>query len=421
MKYNKWTVALAALGVVSLASAARAEEKASSGSTGLSSTTISGYVDTSAQWNFGTGNMNVPPYKFNSTQKADGFNLDVIQLRIDKPLDEKDWAAGYRADLWFGPDANTLGTSSTGNNNNDFNIRQAYVALRAPVGNGLDFKLGVFDSIIGYESIESGNNPNYTRSYGHSIEPQTETGLLTSYRFCDWFTASAGVANTVGPTINDRAFAPVGVAPYSPQTEAESYKTYMASVALTAPDSMGALAGSTLYAGFVNGFDNNARMRGAEVGAVRPVTVTSYYVGATVATGVTGLRAGASFDYLNIHPLNNDTYSFAGYLSYQATEKLSFHGRAEYFKDKLTGTPYSSSLLFANTGAPGKAEVFALTATVQYDLWKNVISRLEFRWDHSLLANPLFGGETAAFPGSAAGQAALDNSCMVALNVIYKF
>src|SRR5512137_3001407 len=112
MKFNKWTVALAALGVVSLASAARAEEKASSVSTALAGTTLSGYVDTSAQWNFGTGNNNLPPYKFNNINKADGFNLDVVQLRIDKPLDESDWAAGYRADLWFGPDANTLGTSS---------------------------------------------------------------------------------------------------------------------------------------------------------------------------------------------------------------------------------------------------------------------------------------------------------------------
>ena len=112
MKYNKWTVALAALGVVSLASAARAEEKASPVSTALASTTISGYVDTSAQWNFGTGNDNMPPYKFGGADKADGFNLNVIQLRIEKPLDEQDWAAGYRADMWFGPDAKTLGTDS---------------------------------------------------------------------------------------------------------------------------------------------------------------------------------------------------------------------------------------------------------------------------------------------------------------------
>src|SRR5215467_14421612 len=85
MKFNKWTIALAALGVVSLASAAKAEEKASSVMTALSSTTLSGYVDTSMQWNPGTGNTYVAPYKFNSASKADGFNLDVVQLRIEKP------------------------------------------------------------------------------------------------------------------------------------------------------------------------------------------------------------------------------------------------------------------------------------------------------------------------------------------------
>ena len=188
MKFNKWTVALAALGVVSLASAAKAEEKASPVLTALSSTTISGYVDTSAEWNFGTGNANLPPYKFGGAGKADGFNLDVVQLRIDKPLDEQDWAAGYRADFWFGPDAKTLGTDSylgLANLASDFAIRQAYVALRAPIGRGLDFKIGVFDSILGYESVEAGNNPNFTRSYA-ATWPATgysATGVTTTLRF----------------------------------------------------------------------------------------------------------------------------------------------------------------------------------------------------------------------------------------------
>src|SRR5215831_16520534 len=207
MKFNKWTMGLAAIGVVSLASAAKAEEKASSVMTALSATTLSGYVDTSAQWNFGTG-QRLPEYKFGGPSKADGFNLDVIQLRIEKPLDEAEWAAGYRVDLWAGPDANVLGTQSIFGSNKastgDFAVRQAYVALRAPVGNGLDFKVGVFDSIIGYESVESGNNPNYTRSYGHSIEPQTHTGVLASYRFSDMFSATFGVADTIGPSINER-------------------------------------------------------------------------------------------------------------------------------------------------------------------------------------------------------------------------
>jgi hypothetical protein len=420
MKYNKWTVALAALGVVSLASAARAEEKASPVMTALASTTISGYVDTSAQWNFGTGNGNLPPYKFGGITKADGFNLNVVQLRIDKPLDEQDWAAGYRMDLWFGPDANTLGTQSNlAQGTSDFAIRQAYVALRAPVGTGLDFKMGVFDSIIGYESIESGNNPNYTRSYGHTIEPQTMTGLLASYRFCDCFSASVGVADTVGPIINDRAFAPVASPANRNTWECESYKTYMGSVALTAPDSMGFLSGSTLYAGIVNGFNDalipglNAPVPAGQPMANKPFTVTSYYVGATIATPVTGLRAGASFDYLNIHNANNDDYSIAGYLSYQATEKLSFHGRAEYFKDKLADG-LNRGLLFLNTTTKDNAEVLALTATAQYDLWKNVISRVELRWDHSLGGNNLFGGEQGFAPNAV-------NAWMLAANVIYKF
>src|SRR5947208_1283609 len=219
MKFNKWTVGLAAIGVVSLASAARAEEKASSVMTALSSTTLSGYVDTSAQWNFGTGNKYLPDYKFGGSSKADGFNLNVVQLRLEKPLDEAEWAAGYRVDLWAGPDANTLNTQSIlSGSKSDFAIRQAYVALRAPFQNGLDFKVGVFDSIIGYESVESPSNPNYTRSYGHSIEPQTHTGVLSSYRCCEMVSLSAGIANTRGPTINYRAF--------GDEHKAESSKTY---------------------------------------------------------------------------------------------------------------------------------------------------------------------------------------------------
>ncbi|MCX6923933.1 MAG: outer membrane beta-barrel protein [Verrucomicrobia bacterium] len=438
MKFNKWTVALAALGVVSFASAAKAEEKASPVMTALAATTISGYVDTSAEWNPGTGNANLPPYRFNSNTKADGFNLDVIQLTISKPLDESDWAAGYRADLWFGPDANSLGTSSTGVNSSDFAIRQGYVALRAPVGTGLDFKMGVFDSIIGYESLEAGNNPNFTRSYGNSIEPTTHTGLLASYRFCDAFSASAGVADTVNAPINGRAqngSSGVTSGPFQGlwnyiyanndqgitqstvqgyNSKSESYKTYMGSVALTAPDSMGFMSGSTLYAGIINGY--NSSVWGTGIGSDQ----TSWYVGGTMATPVTGLRLGAAFDYLNYADMGRDTplgrvtmdpyaLALAGYISYQATEKLSFHERLEYTEEK-----FDLKLDGQQPQGEHKAKIVAFTSTVQYDLWKNVITRLEFRVDHSATGNNMFGGSTAGVPDRI-------NAYMLAANVIYKF
>src|SRR3954471_23434251 len=203
MKPTPYTVALIGAGLVSLPAVLHAEEKGNFIQTAFAYTTLSGYVDTSAQWNIGTGNDNLPPYRFGGSGKADGFNLNVVQLRIDKPLDESSWAAGYRVDLWLGPDANTLGTVSglhsgftEGGTTSDFAIRQAYVALRAPLGNGLDFKIGVFDSVIGYESHDSYKDPNYTRSYAVSIEPHTHTGVLASYQFSSLVSASFGVANT---------------------------------------------------------------------------------------------------------------------------------------------------------------------------------------------------------------------------------
>jgi hypothetical protein len=393
MKFNKWTLGLAALGAVSLTSAAQAEEKMNAVQTAVASTTISGYIDTSMQWNVGTGNANLPGYAFGGTGKADGFNLNVVQLTVSKALDESEWAAGYRADLWFGPDANTLGTTSTGISASDLAIRQAYIALRTPVGNGIDWKIGVFDTILGYETLESGNNPNMTRSYGFTLEPTTQTGMLATYRFTESIAVTGGIADTVGPTINDRANPP----------KAESFKAYTGSVALTAPSDWGWLAGSSLYSGFLCGFDSTAG--GAQ-------TRDNYYVGATVNTPVTGLKAGMSFDYVHmwgtattsggvISPVFGavnvtDQYAWGLYASYQATEKMSLHARAETIRNQ-------------GDVAGSDNEAYAITGTVQYNLWENVISRAELRWDHG--DQPSYGT-----PGNLQR-----NAVMVAANLIYKF
>ena len=161
MKFNKWTVGLAAVGVVSLASAARADEKMSSLQTALSNTTISGYVDTAASWRPGTDQnpesfgANLPAYSY---AKDDGFSLNAVDIAIDKPEDESPWAAGYHVELMIGPDSIPLGNAAIGGVSIGgigggaglTSLRQAYVTLRTPVGNGIDWKVGVFDTIIGY-------------------------------------------------------------------------------------------------------------------------------------------------------------------------------------------------------------------------------------------------------------------------------
>ena len=409
MKFNKWTLGLAAVGLVSWNSAAVAQDSAAAPATvltGLSSTTLSGYVDTSAQWNLGTGNANTPPYSFGGPSKADGFNLNVVQLSLDKPLDESEWAAGYHVDLWLGPDGGALGTASILNGSSDFAIRQAYVSLRTPVGNGLDWKIGVFDTVVGYESLSSPNNPNYTHSYGFTIEPTTHTGILGTYKVNDMINVSAGVANTVSPTINERAHQPN----LTGTTEAESYKTYMGAVALSAPSSWGWAGGSTLSIGVVNGFtDFTGEGNGGNQANV--------YAGLTMNTPVTALKLGASLDFVQVHKSNRVSggdapdgtiWDGALYASFQATEKLSFSARGELIDD-------SADALVGDLPDVGvnRVRIWEGTLTAQYDLWKNVISRVEFRWDHGDNGK-YFGGNTFETPTRR-------NAVMLAAQVIYKF
>lgn len=411
MRVNRWTIGLAAVGMVSLPAGLLADEatKMEPVWAKAASTTISGYVDTSAQWNFGTGNENVAPYAY-SQGKADGFNLNVVKLSVSHPLDEAQWAAGYQADLLFGPDAMALNTSGNGDS---FAIQQAYVALRTPVGNGLDFKVGVFNTIIGYESFDAGKNPNYTRSYGFTMEPTTHEGVLMSYQITDWLGMQMGIANTLGPVIGDRA---------QYYGRAESYKSYMGSLAITAPKDWGFLEGSTIYGGFVNGFNADNGATGVNA------TDTHFYAGATLNTPAQNVKVGVAFDYafLAQQPLvgglDNTSanaagavaagsvgpgyqWNLAGYLSLKATEKLSLHGRAEYYS--RTGADYIAGQL------PSKAT--EVTATIQYDLWKNVISRLEFRWDHAADGMRQFGADNTY------GNPSRMNQYILAANVIYQF
>src|SRR5438445_8484204 len=194
MKRNGWTMALAAAGLVSTPGLLHAEEKLVMLQTALNATVLSGYVDTSAHWNPGTGNANPAPYSFNAG-KQDGFNLNSVVVQLQKPISEGQWGAGYTAMLMFGPDAPGV-TGAPG----EF-VREAHVDLGTPVGNGLQFQVGRFGNIIGYESTTSPSNPNYTHSYACSIQPTAHTGILAIYQVNDMLSAQLGFANevTTGP------------------------------------------------------------------------------------------------------------------------------------------------------------------------------------------------------------------------------
>jgi len=388
-------MALAAAGVVSLGSIVQAEEAQHQVLTALSSTTLSGYVDTSAIWKFGTDRHDnsytgIPGRVFDGTgDKLDGFNLHAVKLVLEKPLDEGRWSAGYKADLVFGPDANYYSTllNGGGQNTGDFAVKQGYVALRAPVGNGLDFKMGVFDTIVGYEVFEGPNNPNFSRSYGFALEPTQHTGLLATYQVIDWLSVAGGVANTFYGPINGKEHQ---------YGEAESSKTFLGSVTVTLPESTGALAGSTIYAGVVDGSTFNNGVEDA----------THYYVGGTIKTGLAGLVLGAAYDYrddgqMAFQVVQNRAYSVAGYASYALSEKFKANARVDYLNADA-GTFYAPTDV--------NEHLLATTLTLDYSLWGDtVITRGEVRWDHSLNSDHPFGNGDEK------------NAVTLTANIVYKF
>lgn len=382
MKFNKWTLGLAAVGAVSMASAVRADEaKPSAVQTALSNTTISGYVSASMNWELNPGNSSVGSSPAGNiplqTGKANGFNLDVVKLSIAKPQDESPWASGYQVDLLFGPDAVGYDPSANGNNTSDFSILQAYLALRTPVGNGIDWKIGQFNTIIGYESFDAGSNPNYTRSWAWGAEPTTHTGVLGSYKVNDEWSFSAGVANTLSGGINTRNT-------YNTSNGSPWHKTVMGSVTFNAPSNWGWASGSAFYAGMVYGF------AGGQQGTPTPPPSTfgsqggnqaNYYAGATLNSPWKNVTFGAAFDYVQnlggvqytVSPtfgVHADDYIFGLYNTIKASDKLSFNSRAEYWEVDVK----SNASLGSSAGV-------SLTETVQYDLWANVVSRLEVRYD----------------------------------------
>ena len=374
MKFNQWTLGLAAVGAVSLASVVSADEaKVSQVQTALSSTTLSGYVDVAAQYNAGNNGVESTIAPGVSTSKIDSFSLNDVDVALDKPQDESPWASGYHVELNYGTDSITPLNGSP--------VRQAYVALRTPVGNGIDWKAGLFDNIIGYEGNTDGGNPNYTRSYGYSVEPTSYLGLLGTYKINSLISVQAGIANTL--TTQEGGI---------PLTST-SAKSYIAAVALTAPDSWGFLKGATLN------FGVNDQAIGNFKPSSTPEAQQNYFAGLTLPTPIAALKFGAAFDWVNYanaagaaNPKDDSIWIGGVYASYQATDKLSLNLRGEYDKDDVN----------ANQGEE-------LTATVQYNLWANVISRAEFRWDHAAHGTQY----------GATGQDA--NAYLVALNLIYQF
>ncbi len=190
----------------------------------------------------------------------------------------------------------------------------------------------------------------------------------------------------------------------------ESRKAYLGMATFTAPESFGFAKGATLSGGFTIGDHqldaSTIASLGSPAGGTR-FSQGNFYVGGTLPLPITGLSLGAAYDYTYGQSSKSDYANAAALYVMYTMDKWTFANRLDY------GT--GSSGVFDAVATSNQADrLLSETLTVGYSLYKNVVTRGEFRWDHSCSADKPFGGTTVGDPSDK-------NAVSVALNIIYLF
>src|SRR5687768_6816522 len=156
-----------------------------------------GYVENSYVFNFRGGDQN--ELRFYDFDQDYTFNMFEFSIKKDP---SEQYPFGFGLVLTGGQDAqknHAIGLFRREedvfpfDNTAHFDIQEAYLSYKIPVGTGLTIKAGKFVTLLGYEVIEGPLNLNFSRSFlfGFSI-PLTHVGALASYAVTDWLTVTAG-------------------------------------------------------------------------------------------------------------------------------------------------------------------------------------------------------------------------------------
>lgn len=117
------------------------------------------------------------------------FFVDEVELDIMKSFGEN---IRLRADLDFAR------VASSGLFSAAFVLEQAYATANIPVGNGIEFLLGRFNTPIGFESVDVNENDTISKSVlVTGMRPANTTGLKIYYPFSDLVDFHFYIVNTL--------------------------------------------------------------------------------------------------------------------------------------------------------------------------------------------------------------------------------
>ena len=162
---------------------------------------ISGTVLTSYTQNFNNPSTNNNQLRSFDTN-ANSFMANMAQIVFERPANASGSGAdrvGFRSRLNFGQDARYSRARTnyqSGTENNELDVQELYAEYIAPLGNGLKIQAGKINTLIGYETINAWENPNFSRSFMFGFSQAfTTTGIRFTYPFSKYATATIGLIN----------------------------------------------------------------------------------------------------------------------------------------------------------------------------------------------------------------------------------
>jgi Putative beta-barrel porin-2, OmpL-like. bbp2 len=327
----------------------------------------------------------------------EGYTFNMAEFSIKKDPTEKYWW-GYGLVVTAGIDAqknHSLGIfrgdddTFAFRNTKRFDLQEAYVSARIPLGEGLIVKGGKFVTLLGYEVIESPNNLNFSRGYLFEFAiPLTHTGGLLSYAFSEQVSVTAGVVLGWDNSRNNN--------------DAVSFTGQVATVPVK---------DLTVNLNWIVGPEQNDNTSNQRV----VLDLVANY------TGIKNTTLGLNVDYgfeenealLQSLGTRQDTdarwWGVAGYAAYDFTEWFRLAFRQEFFQDQNG----------ARTGLGNRVVYWTSTLTAQFKIWKGLVGRVEYR--HDAASEKVYEAKTSR-PDASQGVSAQSKSLdTISLSLFYSF
>jgi len=161
---------------------------------------FSGAAEASYTQNFNNPSTNLNSLRIFDTQ-ANSFVPQVAQFMVERPAAAGSATdrIGFRARVNYGAQSRFSRARTNyqpGTDNTELDVHELYAEYIVPIGNGLKIQAGKINTLIGLEVINSWENPNFSRSWTFGLaQAFTETGIRFTYPFTSWATAAVGIVN----------------------------------------------------------------------------------------------------------------------------------------------------------------------------------------------------------------------------------